>query len=74
MTKPLPKHALVKNQTAFTLEIDQKTARAMQRVLNEQAKEFGTPLDEWMSAEEFINTYVLYAPVDLVYEMQPYDR
>jgi hypothetical protein len=76
MTKPLPKHVLVKNQTAFTLtvEIDQKTARAIQRALNQQAKEFGIPLDEWMSAEQFIKNDVVYASEELVCDLVPYDR
>jgi hypothetical protein len=74
MTKPLPNHVLVKNQTAFTVEIDQKTARAIQRVLNQQAKEWGTPLDEWMSAEQFIKSDVLSCAEELVDDLVPYNR
>ena len=69
-----PEHAKVENQKAFTIEVSEEQAKAIQAALNAQAEEMGTDTDEWMTAEEFVENYLVADAVDFVTEFEPYNR
>lgn len=74
MTKSIPQSTLVNSQAAFTVSISEDTARKIQARLNAQARKFNTPLDERMSAEEFVSQWLLHEPADSVDQIEPYNR
>lgn len=73
MITGIPERALVTKQKAFTVEVSEEMAKAIQKELNKHAKRYGVGDDEWITAEQFVREHLVGFADELASDMDPYN-